>query len=78
MCRLVADEAANFRSILKKAAIGAVNKHYDLYPKPGTIKSHPAYLKHAKRAAAALLNESDFLRDGVDDEVRYSSRSTHS
>lgn len=69
MHRLIADECANFRSILKKVAIAAVNKHYDVSPKLGAINDHAAYFKYAKRAAAALLDESDFLRDGVDDMV---------
>ncbi|KAF8836374.1 hypothetical protein BDN67DRAFT_983984 [Paxillus ammoniavirescens] len=69
MCQVIADEALNFQSILKKMAVAAVDKHYDLYPKPSSVKNDITYFKHAKRTAAALLKESDFLQEGHDNMI---------
>ena len=60
-------DLSTWRSELKKAAISSTPLFYKLEPAPG-IECHDR-VAFIQDAAAALLTQSIFLRDGVDENV---------
>ncbi|KAI5995117.1 hypothetical protein EDD15DRAFT_2366042 [Pisolithus albus] len=65
MVRMLYEDMSTWRSEMKKAAIGSAPLLYQLEPAPG-VKC-PDHIAFVQDAAAALLQQSLFLRHGVDE-----------